>query len=94
MGMGKHNDSAEVKKLQTFLNTQIGAGLTVNGVFDSATEEAVKNFQVKYWQDVLSPWKPFGLGDHQPTGYVYKTTARMINLLSCASLNTPPPQLP
>ena len=94
LGLGKKNNTEDVKKLQTFLNTEMNAGLTVNGIFDQATADAVKAFQLKYWQDVLAPWKPFGLGDHSPTGYVYKTTLRMINNLNCSSLNIPLPILP
>jgi hypothetical protein len=59
------------------------------------TYAAVKQFQVKHWENVLAPWVKFGLtSDHTATGYVFKTTKHTINLLNCASLNEPAPQLP
>lgn len=86
---------SEVTKLQTFLNTHLNAGLPVTGFFGPLTFAAVKNFQLNYWDQVLSPWTPFGLGDHTPTGYVYKTTQRMINLIACENaIEIPQPQLP
>lgn len=91
---GRDNDVSQVKKLQEFLNLNLGATLEVNGIFDAATLEAVKTFQLKYDIQVLKPWKPWGLKDGHATGYVYKTTQRMINALSCPSLTLPEPQLP
>jgi hypothetical protein len=95
MRQGKKNDPEEVKKLQQFLNDHMKAGLEVTGSFGPLTTTAVENFQVKYWDEVLSPWKAYGhSNDHQPTGYVYKTTLRKINNLFCDALNLPIPQLP
>jgi peptidoglycan hydrolase-like protein with peptidoglycan-binding domain len=93
MRQGKHNDSSEVSKLQTFLNHELGLNMPVTGFFGSQTTAGVNAFQTKYQDDVLGPWASFG-GNGKPTGYVYKTTERKINLLSCASLNIPEPQLP
>ena len=76
--MGADNDPNEVRKLQYFLNTYEGAGLTVSGDFDAATESAVKAFQVKYTADVLAPW-----GVSEPTGIVYITTSEKINRIYC-----------
>ena len=86
----------DVAKLQTFLNSSMGANLPVTGTFGPMTLEAVKNFQIANWQQVLAPWTQFGLpSDHTATGYVYKTTQRMINLLECNNAITiPQPQLP
>ncbi len=93
--MGEKNDAEQVKKLQTFLNKHLGADLPVTGVFGPMTFEAVKKFQVDQWEKVLKPWVVFGLAsDRTPTGYVYKTTKHTINLLNCATLNEPAPQLP
>jgi peptidoglycan hydrolase-like protein with peptidoglycan-binding domain len=39
------SSGAEVKTLQTYLNQLIGAGLTVDGKFGSATQKAVKSYQ-------------------------------------------------
>jgi hypothetical protein len=92
---GGKNNAEEVKKLQSFLNEHTGAGLPVTGVFGSKTFEAVKKFQLVQWEKVLKPWVAFGLPtDHTPTGYVYKTTKHTINLMICASLSEPAPQLP
>lgn len=78
MRMGQANDVEEVKKLQTFLNNQVQAGLTVSGIFDLDTENAVKAFQASNPIQILEPW---GITD--PTGYVYKTTLRWINSTAC-----------
>ena len=92
--MGANNNENQVKKLQTFLNKH-GSTLEVNGIFDQATFDAVKAFQLENWKDVLAPWVKHGLGsDHTATGYVYKTTLHMINRLECSSLSIPEPQLP
>jgi hypothetical protein len=93
--VGAHNDPVQVKKLQVFLNSQISAGLPVTGVFGPMTFKAVQDFQIMHWEKVLKPWVAFGLPtDHTPTGYVYKTTKHTINLLQCAALAEPEPQLP
>ncbi len=95
MGLGKNNDLAEVVKLQIFLNKELGLTLPITGVFGSDTNAAVEQFQIKYASEVLAPWIPFGLmSDKTPTGYVYKTTKRMINKIHCAALDIPMPQLP
>jgi len=92
---GGQNDSDQVKKLQVFLNNYMGEHLDVTGIYDQSTRDAVNRFQVKYWQDVLAPWVPFGLvTDHTPTGYVYKTTMHKINTLNCPSLDLSMPTLP
>ena len=93
--IGRANNPDQVKKLQQFLNDEMNAGLPVNGVFGPATFNAVTAFQLKYASDILKPWVAFGLPtDHTPTGYVYKTTKRWVNLLKCPSLGIPMPQLP
>ncbi|HYF12852.1 MAG TPA: peptidoglycan-binding domain-containing protein [Candidatus Paceibacterota bacterium] len=93
--MGDNNDPEEVKKLQTFLNQHMNENLPVTGYFGIMTYDAVRRFQQKYTLDVLKPWQDAGLMDSlTPTGYVYKTTQRMINNLQCSGLNLPVPQLP
>ena len=95
MRMGRKNDPEQVKKLQIFLNKEMGSNLPVTGFFGGLTKAAVEQFQLKYSSEVLKPWVPHGLPSEKvPTGYVYKTTKRWINLIECASLNTPLPQLP
>jgi hypothetical protein len=93
--LGKQNDVTEVKKLQVFLNSNLGINLPVTGYYGPLTYKAVEDFQVKYNNSVLSPWVPYGLtSDTTPTGYVYKTTQRWINILMCSTLNLPVPALP
>ena len=93
IGLGDNN-ADDVKKLQEFLNVEMGSTLDVNGIFDDATREVVKAFQLKYADEILAPWVPFGLSADEPTGVVYKTTQRMINMLSCPGTEIPMPELP
>ncbi|HVV15347.1 MAG TPA: peptidoglycan-binding domain-containing protein [Candidatus Paceibacterota bacterium] len=88
MRMGQPNDLAEVAKLQVFLNGEMGSDLAVTGVFDAATDASVRAFQAKYASEVLAPW-----GITEPTGYVYKLTQWKINMINCAGLNAPKPQV-
>lgn len=88
MRLGKNNDSVEVEKLQKFLNDQLGANLPITGYFGRQTDAAVRDFQKLHVQEVLTPW---GITD--PTGYVYKTTLRWINLTQCSALQIPMPAL-
>ncbi|TSC61211.1 MAG: hypothetical protein Athens041674_845, partial [Parcubacteria group bacterium Athens0416_74] len=67
---------------------ELGLNLPLTGFFGLLTENAVKAFQLKYSEQILAPW-----GITQPTGYVYKTTQRWINLSHCSSLNIPMPDL-
>jgi hypothetical protein len=94
MRQSQQNDTSEVIKLQTFLNSELGLTIPLTGHFGPVTESAVNTFQLKYKADVLDPWKPFGLADNTPTGYVYKTTRHKINSIFCPTLNAPFPQLP
>lgn len=82
------NNADDVTFLQEFLNKEMGLSLEVNGIFDDATKEAVKAFQLKYADEILKPW-----GITKPTGIVYKTTQRMINKLSCPGTDIPMPEL-
>ena len=88
MKMGSGNSESDVKKLQTFLNKSVGSTLPITGYFGPLTKAAVEAFQTKYASDVLTPW-----GLTAPTGYVYKTTLREINLLNCSTLTIPVPTL-
>jgi len=92
---GANNDPEEVKKLQIFLNEYMVAGLPVTGFFGPQTFSWVMKFQEVNSNEVLVPWAQAGLPTG-PTGYVYKTTKRWINILKCPilSLTTPIPQLP
>ncbi len=95
MGVGRKNDVAKVKKLQEFLNKELGTNIPITGYFGPLTKNAVDRFQLKYSKEVLVPWLSFGLPNEKtPTGYVYKTTQRWINKILCAELDLPVPQLP
>lgn len=91
----KNNDKNEVIKLQEFLNEYLGLNLPVDGFYGLKTYNAVKAFQLKHQNEVLSPW--VGVGklkkENDPTGYVYKTTQRWINMIKCPELNLPMPEL-
>ncbi|MCL5782168.1 MAG: peptidoglycan-binding protein, partial [Patescibacteria group bacterium] len=78
MKRGWANSPAEVTKLQNFLKDYEKMTITVNGIYDLATENAVKQFQAKYLDTVMGPW-----GANQPSGVVYITTTRKINELAC-----------
>ncbi len=71
------NKSKEVEQLETFLVSR-GARLSIDGNYDEADSEAVKEFQLEYKADVLDPW-----GITTPTGYVWKTTIKKINEIAC-----------
>ena len=71
------NDKNEVVKLEEFLKAQ-GKDITVNGVFESSDVELVKEFQWEYKAEILDPW-----GIIAPTWYVWTTTVKQINKISC-----------
>ncbi len=78
--MGADNNPTEVEKLQNFLKNYQGyENVVVNGIFDSATYNAVIGFQMDYSYDILTPW-----GSQEPTGFVYITTRNKINELYCS----------
>jgi hypothetical protein len=72
--LGKKNNSTEVTKWQNFLNTHMKEKLSVNGMYNTETFNAVKRFQDNYKSDVLTPW-----GLKNPTGWTYKTTRMKAN---------------
>lgn len=82
----KGNDSEAVKKVQTFLNNYMNAGLTVDGVFGNKTFVALNNFQTKHADKILVPW-----GLVKPTGIFYLTTQTEVNNIMCPELNLPIP---
>ncbi len=95
MKAGLANDEFEVKKLQLFLNVVEGNNLPVTGVFDQATDEAVKAFQLKHQIDVLTPWYVAGIVPHNnPTGWVYQLTRWKINNIVCPGSEALPTLLP
>ena len=78
---GMRNDVVEVKKLQQFLNEDIQAHLPITGFFGSMTNTAVRVFQIKHKNQILTP-----LGLTVPTGAVYSATKRQINTLACGGV--------
>ncbi len=84
----KKNDTEQVKKLQALLNKYIGSNLPATGYFGNMTETAVKKFQAAHSDTILKPWNISA-----PTGLVYLTTLRQINLLECPALTLALPQL-
>ncbi len=79
----QYNDTgstkSEVKALQTFLNEYLGTNLTVDGVYNRATTQAVHDFQAMHWDDIIDPWTP-PLSPNT-TGREYKTTRATINAI-------------
>lgn len=86
MRQGMQNDPAEVRKLQQFLNTYLHLSIPVTGFFGPMTDRGVRQFQMMHKDQILTPW-----GLTAPTGFVYRTTQRWINLVSCSTLNIPLP---
>jgi hypothetical protein len=82
----KDNTVAQVKTLQQFFNDTMNTKLPVTGYFGLLTDRAVRAFQKSHPVEVLAPWNLM-----DPTGFVYKTTQRWINLTHCSSLNIPLP---
>ncbi len=82
------NKNADVEKLQKFLNDAVHTNLEITGLFGAETDAAVRKFQSQNADEILSPW-----GLKNPTGFVYLTTQRWINLKSCATLDIPMPKL-
>ena len=68
----------EVKKLQAFLNGEVGSNLPLTGLFGPMTETAVRTFQQKYASEILAP-----VGLTRGTGSVYASTLKKINALAC-----------
>lgn len=84
LGKSFSNDKIEVLKLQAFLFFKEGnTSVRATGVYDAATEVAVRNFQDKYYKEILMPW-----GTEDNTGEVRMMTLRKINDLY-NGVNTP-----
>ncbi|MEK7462449.1 MAG: peptidoglycan-binding domain-containing protein, partial [Patescibacteria group bacterium] len=94
MRQGIPNDEWEVKKLQWFLIGQ-GYFITATGIFDAATDDAVRKFQLKYQSEVLTPWFVIGFVPHNnPTGWVYQLTRWKINNIVCPGSEALPTLIP
>ena len=75
------NDPIEVLKVQSFLNVFEDESLSLTGIYNQATFDAVARFQTKYASDILTPW-----GDNVTTGFVYILTKKKINEIYCNTL--------
>jgi hypothetical protein len=84
----RYNNAEQVEKLQRFLNKWMDTSLQINGIYDSSTLAALQAFQTKYASEILTPWGLSG-----PTGIVYLTTLRWINMLECPDLALALPSL-
>ncbi len=74
-----NNNPYEVTKLQLFLKNLEGfTELKVTGIYDQETIDAVNVFQLRYKDDVLTPW-----GHTAPTSYVYILTKKKVNEIYC-----------
>lgn len=73
---------SEVKALQTFLNEYMDAGLSVNGIYDRATTQAIHNFQALHWDEIIKPWMqdPSQIGPNT-TGRTRQTTMMAMDYL-------------
>lgn len=70
---------ADIKKIQEFLNREVAAGLQIDGNYDFETKFAVKLFQKKYSDEILSFWSL-----KIPSGKWHKKTVQKANeLLGC-----------
>ena len=77
--IGVQNNPSEVLKLQLFLKNFEGfSTIPTDSFFGIETDKAVRTFQDKYKDDVLTPWNLPG-----NTGYVYYTTKKKINEIYC-----------
>jgi len=93
--LGAKNNVEDVKKLQMFLNQNLGINLPITGYYGDATYNAVLQLQLKYNIAILNPWVSHGLASNTtPTGYVYKTTQWFINSLMCSQFVSQFPELP
>ncbi|MBI3630790.1 MAG: peptidoglycan-binding protein [Candidatus Sungbacteria bacterium] len=82
------NSKDQVTKLQQFLNKNGFGSFTATGTFGPLTLGAVNAFQSKYADQILKPWNLSG-----PTGLVYLTTLRQLNLIECPDLTLELPSL-
>jgi PKD repeat protein len=75
---GWNNNPVEVKKLQVFLRDLEGFNVEITGVYDDQTINAVNAFQLRYRDDILTPW-----GHTAPTSFTYITTKKKVNEIYC-----------
>ena len=77
ISFGGNNNKQEVEKLEIFLDSQ-GKLTQKDGIYGQEEFEAIKEFQLKYKEEILDPWDI-----KTPTGYVWKTTIKKIQAIAC-----------
>ncbi|HEY4483809.1 MAG TPA: peptidoglycan-binding domain-containing protein [Candidatus Paceibacterota bacterium] len=75
---GRNNNPIEVLKLQWFLRTFEGFDVPLSGYYDRTTYEAVRIFQTRHADPILTSW-----GISEPTGFVFISTSLNINYIYC-----------
>lgn len=82
---GRTNE--QIRLLQELLNKEVNAGLPLTGYFGPMTQEALKQFQLKYKEEVLTP-----LGLASPTGvFGPATRAKVQDLMASEQGSTSSP---
>jgi hypothetical protein len=82
------NNPGQVTRLQQFLAKHGYGSFAPTGFFGPLTFAAVQAFQQAYAEAILKPWNLSA-----PTGLVYLTTIRQLNLIECPDLMLPMPEL-
>ena len=72
----KGDQSDELTKWQIFLNKELSLQMNPTGYYGAQTDSAIRAFQAKYADKILSPWNLSA-----PTGNLYKTTRGYANFL-------------
>lgn len=88
--LGYKNNPADVRLLESFLNTYEQAGLVVDGVYSQQDFDTVVRWQEKNAKDILLPW-----GIAKGTGYIYTTSLakiKQIHEAKCAASPAKPVQ--
>lgn len=78
--LGLKNDPTDVKKLETFLNTYEGEKLLIDDTYDVSDFLAVKKWQLKYKNNILTPMRL-----KKPTGTIYTSSMRQIERQTTAT---------
>jgi hypothetical protein len=78
--LGLKNDPTDVKKLETFLDTYEGEKLPIDDKYDMSDFLAVKKWQLKYKNNILTPMRL-----KKPTGTVYTSSMRQIERQTTAT---------
>ena len=82
----------EVAKVQNFLNKYNNETLKLDGVYGKTTEDAVRRFQIRHYDDIITPWGKYITG--VSTGRWYKTTRGTANVIVGCDVNSEYLELP